>query len=193
MLVSSSEEYDTTSSDMDWIDRFVDGFTDQIILRVDQSFIDDPFNLFGISDIIKGYDKAIKAFRGEDIYIPPEISVSLYYMIHQRYILTKKGLDSMHTVISSGVYGKCPRVICNGYPFLPIGLSEVPHKSNVKLFCNNCKEIYEPRNELSQVDGCAFGSTFPNLFILMYKNLFPKKKQENQKYIPRIFGFKVVN
>ncbi|EHY66107.1 casein kinase II subunit beta [Nematocida ausubeli] len=192
MLVSSLEDYETSSSDMDWIDRFVDGFTDQMILRVDQFFIDDPFNLFGLSDLIKGYDKTIRAFRGEDIYVSPDARVILYYMIHQRYIITKKGLEGMHGIVSSGVYGKCARVFCNGFPFLPIGLSEKPNKSTTKLFCYQCKQIYEARGELGEVDGCAFGPTFPHLFILMYRNLFPEVIEE-ASYVPKIFGFQVAS
>ncbi|KAH9386610.1 casein kinase II subunit beta [Nematocida major] len=193
MLISSSEEYETSSSSLDWVDRFVHGFADSLIVRVDQPFIDDPFNLFGLSEHIKGYDKLIRVLRGEE-YEPHshELTVSLYYMIHQRYIVSKKGLEAMHSIISSGVFGKCKRVFCNGFPFIPIGLNEKPNRSTAKLFCDQCKQIYEPTNELGKIDGCAFGPTFPHLFILMYRNLFPKRR-ENIEYNPRIFGFRVAS
>lgn len=190
MLVTSSEEYETSSSSMEWIDRFLLNFLDPLLLRVDQSFIDDPFNLFGLSESIKGYENIIRVLRGEEISVPNESIIKLYCMIHQRYIITKKGLESMHNIITSGVFGKCKRVFCRGYPFVPVGLSEAPNHSTAKLFCNQCKQIYEPPNDLPKIDGCAFGPTFPHLFILMYKNLFPKRKEEIP-YIPKIFGFQI--
>lgn len=190
MLITSSEEYETSSSTLDWIDRFMDSFSGPFLVRVDQTFIDDPFNLFGLSESIKGYDTIIRVLRGEEISVPYESATKLYYMIHQRYIISKKGLESMQGIISTGIFGKCRRVFCKGFSLVPIGLSESPNHSTAKLFCNQCKQLYEPLSELSKIDGCTFGPTFPHLFILMYKNLFPKRK-EDILYTPRIFGFKI--
>ncbi|KAI5191598.1 casein kinase II subunit beta [Nematocida minor] len=190
MLVSSSEDYETSSSTVDWIDRFVQSFTDAFLVRVDQAFVDDPFNLFGLSESVKGYEKLIRILRGEELSSAHENIASLYYMIHQRYIISKKGLEAMHSTICTGVYGKCKRVFCSGFPLIPFGVSEKPNRSTTKLYCNQCKQLYEPTNELSKIDGCAFGPTFPHLFILMYGNIFPKRR-EDITYTPKIFGFRV--
>ena len=76
----------------------------------------------------------------------------IYGMIHARYILTAQGLDAMvFLLLVSDVqlqkfkectFGTCPRVYCNNYNLLPIGLSDKPGNGYVKLFCPRCKDVY---------------------------------------------------
>lgn len=44
-------------------------------------------------------------------------------------------------------FGRCPRVLCNGQPCLPVGSADVPRQSTVKIFCPKCKDIYYPRSK----------------------------------------------
>jgi Casein kinase II regulatory subunit len=44
-------------------------------------------------------------------------------------------------------FGRCPRVLCNGQPCLPVGTADVPRQSTVKIFCPKCKDIYYPRSK----------------------------------------------
>ena len=44
-------------------------------------------------------------------------------------------------------FGRCPRVLCNGQPCLPVGTADVPRQSTVKIFCPKCKDIYFPRSK----------------------------------------------
>jgi casein kinase II subunit beta len=44
-------------------------------------------------------------------------------------------------------YGRCPRVLCGGQPVLPVGLSDAPRASTVKLFCPKCEDVYYPRSK----------------------------------------------
>lgn len=71
----------------------------------------------------------------------------------------------------------------------------------VKIFCPKCQCVYHPpplRYRNSQgasssaaVDGAAFGTTFPHLFLLTFNNLVPDELLPESSYIPRVFGFRV--
>ncbi|KAI5180632.1 casein kinase II subunit beta [Nematocida sp. AWRm80] len=187
---SSTEEYNSSSSWISWIEMFIKSFSNQVVCLVDQSYIDDAFNLYGLQEIAKSYESSISVLKGEKTTGKSEAVETLYYLIHQRFITTKKGMDLMKELICSGVYGKCRRVQCCRYPLLPVGLSDQPYKHKTMLYCNHCKQIYESTDDLSLVDGCAFGKTFPHLFLLMYKTTFPHQ-QPDFVYTPRIFGFKI--
>lgn len=190
MFSTSSEEYESSSGSEDWVNVFFKTFTKQLLARVDQSYISDSFNLFGLSEEVSEYEKTIRVLRGEKDASNMEKESALYFMVHQRYILTKQGLEAMGRIISKGVFGGCVRVSCRGYPLLPIGSSIQPGVTNAKLFCNCCKDVYESFGDLAKIDGCAFGPTFPNLFVLMHKQMFPRRDR-HRKHVPRIFGFRI--
>jgi Casein kinase II regulatory subunit len=72
----------------------------------------------------------------------------------------------------------------------------------VKIFCPKCQCVYHPppvRSRSSHhggagaagVDGAAFGTTFPHLFLMTFSNLVPDPLPQNSSYIPRVFGFRV--
>ena len=44
---------------------------------------------------------------------------------------------------------------------------------------------------MAGVDGAAFGTTFPHLFLMTFSNLVPDPLPKDSAYIPRIFGFRV--
>ena len=114
----------------------------------------------------------------------------LYGLIHQRYILTNKGLQAMLEKFTNIDFGRCPRVCCNGQPVLPVGQSDQARTSTVKVYCPRCKDIYFPWSKYQgNIDGAYFGTTFPHLFMMTFNHLQPSKPQ--QEYVPKIFGFKV--
>lgn len=41
------------------------------------------------------------------------------------------------------------------------------------------------------MDGAAFGTTFPHLFLMTFNNLVPDPLPADSAYIPRVFGFRV--
>jgi casein kinase II subunit beta len=68
----------------------------------------------------------------------------------------------------NGVYGHCPRILCNKQIMLPIGLSNEMKYSRVKVYCPKCREIYKPRNKCSDIDGAYFGMYYPQIFFMVF-------------------------
>lgn len=75
----------------------------------------------------------------------------------------------------------------------------------VKIFCPKCKCVYHPPLIRSRsnhgpvnhssgngaIDGAAFGTTFPHLFLMTFNNLVPDALSPETSYTPRVFGFRV--
>jgi hypothetical protein len=60
--------------------------------------------------------------------------------------------------------------VCEGQHVLPIGLSDTPRRSSVKLFCPRCQDIYQPRTTIhTAIDGAFFGTSFAQVFLMHYK------------------------
>lgn len=118
----------------------------------------------------------------------------LYGLIHARWVVTARGLAKMVSQfqllfsdiwsdISSQLekykrcdFGRCPRVLCQSQPLLPVGLTDVPYEKSVKLYCGRCEDLYSPKSSRhGSIDGAYFGTTFPHLLFLVYPNLIPPK------------------
>ena len=60
----------------------------------------------------------------------------------------------------------------------------------VKLYCPRCEDIYNPKSSRhGAIDGAYFGTSFPHMLFQVHSNYLPSKNTE--RYVPRIFGFKV--
>ncbi|KAG5191654.1 casein kinase II, regulatory subunit [Tribonema minus] len=113
----------------------------------------------------------------------------LYGLIHARYVLTPAGIEALRDKFVAGVFGRCPRVYCHGQPVLPVGLTDRPHQSAVCLYCPRCGDVYQHRSRANlSLDGAYWGTTAAHLLLMHHTELKPKRSQE--RYIPRIFGFK---
>ena len=98
----------------------------------------------------------------------------LYGLIHQRYIITRQGMQQMVEKFEQGHFGVCPRIFCNSQFTLPCGRSDLPGLDTVKLFCPNCLDIYTPpSSRFHGIDGAFFGTTFPHLLLQSYRDLAP--------------------
>ena len=134
----------------------------------------------------------------------------LYGLVHARYVVTTRGLAKMVSTIrrirglinpadtflaqmekyKAGVFGKCPRVICESQHLLPMGQHDIPNVSFVKLYCAKCEDIYNPKSSRhNSIDGAYFGTSFHNILFQVYPALQPTKTQ--RRYEPRIYGFRV--
>ena len=113
--IDSSDESEKDS----WIDRFLSLDGHEFLCEVDTEFIQDSFNLYGLKDkmgntkfkhalktILDHYDTTASDSDDPDFNHARE----LYGLIHQRFILTRRGLDKMVRERSSFyVVLKCKR------------------------------------------------------------------------------------
>ncbi|KAK4744837.1 hypothetical protein SAY87_011149 [Trapa incisa] len=201
---TDNEESDVSGSDADdtsWISWFCNLRGNEFFCEVDDEYIQDDFNLCGLSSQVPYYDYALdlildlesshgEMFTEERNELIESAAEMLYGLIHVRYILTSKGMATMLEKYKNYEFGRCPRVYCGGQPCLPVGQSDIPRSSTVKIYCPKCEDIYYPRSKYQgNIDGAYFGTTFPHLFLMTYGHLKPQKAA--QSYTPRVFGFKI--
>jgi hypothetical protein len=62
--------------------------------------------------------------------------------------------------------------------------------SRFKNFCPRCEEVYVPKARQVNIDGAAFGTSFPHVFLKHYPMavILPPKIYH---YEPKIYGFKM--
>lgn len=172
-----------------WVGEFL-GLPENIALvKVPRDFIADRFNLIGLSKNIPNAEGALKVLLDSAEGSSDHRATTLYYLIHQRYIFTKEGLEEVFERVIHGDYGVCKNIACASAKLIPLGLTDLPDVSHVKLYCHNCRAIFHPEGDLRRLDACAFGRSFPHFLVMTYKHHFEKSKYS--KYVPRIFGFRV--
>ncbi|OVA06872.1 Casein kinase II [Macleaya cordata] len=158
---TDSEESDVSGSDGDdtsWISWFCNLRGNEFFCEVDDEYIQDDFNLCGLSSQVPYYDYALDLildvesshgdmFTEEQNELVESAAEMLYGLIHVRYILTSKGMTAMLDKYKNYDFGRCPRVYCCGQPCLPVGQSDIPRSSTVKIYCPKCEDIYYPRSK----------------------------------------------
>ncbi|KAF5322920.1 hypothetical protein D9619_000884 [Psilocybe cf. subviscida] len=175
----------TPTSTLTWISWFCSLPGHEYFCEVTEDFIEDDFNLTGLNTMVPFWKEAMEMVldvepEDEDASKIPDVSIiessaeMLYGLVHQRYILTRVGLQAMAEKYESGVFGVCPRVYCGSCNVVPCGRVDLPQHDTVKLFCPNCNDIFVPPSSRFQgVDGAYFGTTFPHLFFQTYRELAP--------------------
>jgi casein kinase II subunit beta len=100
------------------------------------------------------------------------------------------GLAKLYSKYLQGVFGNCPRALCDRQRVLPVGFSDILRSSRVKMFCPRCEETYLPKYKNINIDGAYFGTNVAHIFMSAYPNavILPPKVYY---YQPQIFGFKV--
>eukprot|EP00439_Symbiodinium_sp_Y106_P028553 s63_g3.t1 len=204
----SEEDYSEISgSDRDeeitWIEWFCHLKGNEFFVEVDEDYIQDDFNLTGLSAQVPCYEDALNMildFDDQDDHrlqddqqpLVETAAQMLYGLIHARFILTSRGMAAMLDKYNCYVYGKCPLTQCEAMnqAVLPIGTSDMLRQSAAKVYCPHCREIYFPKSsKLECLDGAYFGTTFAHLFFLTYQQLVPPTMP--QPHCPRIYGFKI--
>lgn len=187
--------------------------------EIPEDFLVDKFNLTGLGlenpKLAAAYNLVLDDFRtcrisyycninyfvvgsvDEQGGIPAELESTapkVYGLIHARYIQTPQGIAQMHKKYINGVFGCCPRVLCQNQGLLPIGLSDKPGVDSVKLYCMCCEDIYLPKSSAhNNIDGAYFGTSFPQLYILSNKIVLPPYEERVMKFVPKIFGFRLAD
>ena len=191
---------------IDWIHWFCKLKGNEYFVEVDENFIKKEENLEGIKT--KNFLKIILSEKNtKDFDLTKELLEELqdireiYGYIHKRFINTPEGLGLMREKFINGVFGYCPRMLCNKQVVLPVGLSEDMRYSQVKVFCPLCQEVYKPRDifygysdkkiiKFDLPDGVFFGTSFPQTFLMHFPDLDPRINAP-LRYIPKLYGFRI--
>ena len=191
---------------IDWIHWFCKLKGNEYFVEIDEDFIKKEENLEGINT--KNFIKIILSEKNtRDYDLTKELLIELqeireiYGFIHKRFINTPEGLGHMREKFINGIYGCCPRMLCNKQVLLPVGLSEDMRYSQVKVFCPLCQEVYKPREifygysdkkiiKFDLPDGVFFGTSFPQTFLMHFPDLDPRINN-TLKYIPKLYGFRI--
>ncbi|KAJ0405267.1 hypothetical protein ATCC90586_009774 [Pythium insidiosum] len=188
---------DYEEEDEKWIQWFCSLSGNEHFCEVPTSYIEDSFNLYGLRALIPNFQDALNIILDMtdipyDDDVPP-YAAELYGMIHARYIITSHGLDAMMKKYRDRDFGVCPRALCDGQPVVPAGMHDEWKQSEMKVFCPRCRDLYTPVTEYQSppIDGAYFGTTFPHLFFMTYRELEPPPS--TVLYVPRIFGYKIHN
>ncbi|CAI9095560.1 OLC1v1031548C2 [Oldenlandia corymbosa var. corymbosa] len=153
---SESDVSGSDGEDTSWISWFCNLRGNEFFCEVDDDYIQDDFNLCGLSSQVPYYDYAldlildVESSHDEQNELVESAAEMLYGLIHVRYILTTKGLAAMLEKYKNAEFGRCPRVYCCGQPCLPVGPSDVPRQSTVKIYCPRCEDIYTPRSRFQE-------------------------------------------
>ncbi|BGP18146.1 hypothetical protein JCM10213_007752 [Rhodosporidiobolus nylandii] len=221
-LYESSSSPSTETDTLTWINWFCSLPGHEYFCEVAEDFIEDDFNLTGLAGVVPFYKEAMEmildvepeeddeAHRVPDVSLVESSAELLYGLIHQRYILTRQGLQQMYAKYDANHFGTCPRVYCSQAKLVPCGRSDLPGVDTVKLFCPSCLDMYVPPSSRFQgIDGAFFGTTFPHLLFQTFPppstlpapQPAPADPAEREPttpatslskvYVPRIYGFKV--
>mmetsp|Transcript_3333 Transcript_3333/g.6943 ORF Transcript_3333/g.6943 Transcript_3333/m.6943 type:complete len:294 (-) Transcript_3333:203-1084(-) len=199
--LDESSELSASDEDSTWISWFTSLRGNEFFVEVDDEYIQDDFNLTGLSSLVPYYDYALDMILDVEMPIDETLNEEqqelvesaaemLYGLIHARYVLTSRGMASMADKFQNASFGRCPRVYCQGQPVLPVGRSDMPRNYTVNVYCPMCQDIFHPKSSrAASIDGAYFGTTFPHLFLLNRPNLIPTQPSHN--YTPKIYGFKI--
>ncbi|GAA5960595.1 hypothetical protein JCM3765_005870 [Sporobolomyces pararoseus] len=223
-IYESSSSPSTETDTLTWINWFCSLPGHEYFCDVAEDFIEDDFNLTGLASLVPFYKEAMEMVldvepeedetsRVPDVSIVESSAELLYGLIHQRYIITRQGLQQMYAKFEANHFGICPRVYCSQTKLVPCGRSDLPGVDTVKLFCSSCLDMYVPPSSRFQgVDGAFFGTTFPHLLFQTFPppSTLPAPSPDphtlpdggdrvhttpvtslNKVYVPRIYGFKV--
>lgn len=157
-----------------WIQQFCDLFGHDYFVPVAQDFIEDDFNLTGLSLQVPYYREALYTIldyqvdtaednangsaggnggggsgKGSKADLPNKSLLDhsaelLYGLIHARYIISKPGLTAMASKFERNEFGSCPRYYCDGMHLIPCGATDSPGQETVRLYCPCCNDIYLP-------------------------------------------------
>lgn len=199
-----NNDLDTYSSDEvdSWISQFCSAFGHDYFVEVAPEFIEDDFNLTGLSSIVPYYKQALdlildlepeEPIQPNDMPIVEHTAELLYGLIHSRFIITKQGLHAMAEKYQNNSFGSCPRYYCDGMHMMPIGRFDSPGIETIRLYCPSCNDIYLPSSSrYLNIDGAYFGTSFAGLFMKMFPEIKKQTKDRTKgQFQLKLFGFRL--
>lgn len=198
-----------------WIQQYCELFGHDYFVQVAQDFIEDDFNLTGLSQQVPYYREALYTILDYQVETaedhnndesrskrnPTELpnkallahsAELLCGLIHARYIVSKQGLTAMASKFERNDFGSCPRYFCDGMHLIPVGSTDVPGQETVRLFCPCCNDIYIPSSSrYLNIDGAFFGTTFPGLLVKMFPEIENQCRIRINKFSQNDFGLKL--
>lgn len=204
--LGSDVSEELSDSGTSWVDWFTTQRGNEFFCAVDEDYILDRFNLAGLNMEVHHFQSALDLITDNlEHDLDPitweqvdKAAKHLYGLIHARWAITNKGLTLMAEKMKRKEFGKCPRVLCQDQPVVPVGLSDIPGIKGVKLYCPKCEDVYNPSSKKQMgIDGAYFTTSLPHLILQMYPMLLPAKSssaghdQPPTRYVPKIFGFKI--
>ena len=117
----SDDSWSDSDDECDWISTHIRSYENKFLCEVDEWYIRDDFNLYGLQPYFDYYEDALKIILSEkniedydrkiqnNIYLECKL---LYGMIHARYILTSHGIKKMFAKYKQNEFGFCPRALC---------------------------------------------------------------------------------
>ncbi|CAD2091092.1 casein kinase II beta chain, putative [Plasmodium vinckei brucechwatti] len=178
-----------------WVKWFNSRVISNFLVIVDNEYIEDSFNLYGLKNEIPNFNHLLSIITGDapdDEHAKNSLekdAICLYSLIHARFITTPKGLSLMKDKYIKGDFGHCSRVSCSQHNVLPIGLFDQVKIAKVHVYCPLCQEIYKIHDDKIYLDGAFFGTSFPHIFLQTYPYYSTLKTPSY--CTSKIFGFSV--
>lgn len=191
VMTDTDSSGDSINMKRSWIEVFLEQPSSDWFCNIPVSYASDGFNTFGLEvdhehakkafiQLVGTYEESDDSFDSDSEDEIEKCTEMIFGMIHSRYIFTPEGIKEMYQKYKNGVFGSCLRYKCHQCKLLPVGLSDSPNISNVKLYCPSCQQIYEPDEKHSHLDGAYFTCSFPHYFLLELK--LSEKRSKSQMY-----------
>jgi casein kinase II subunit beta len=182
-----------------WIQQFCSQEQYCWYVEVDTDWAGDWFNQYGMSNHFDDFDDAValicdrrptnwKNYKDSQIESIHQQALRIYGMLHARWICQPKGMGQMRPKYEAGLFGQCPRFLCSGTNFIPMGTTLALRRHSAKLFCPNCYDIYRPPPGLT-LDGAHFGPAFPHFFLFEFPQF--DRVGTFKPFEMKVFGFKL--
>lgn len=185
-----------------WISDFCAIPGNEIFTEVPEEFIEDDFNLTGLSHLVPNYSEALDFILDLEPDTPMQVAKMsiieksakvLYGLIHARFIVSRVGLQAMAHKYDYNDFGSCPRVLCNSMRLLPTGRYDRVGCENVRMYCPCCMDLYVPQSSrFASIDGAYFGTSFVGLFLKTFPSIEKECIERRKKQFSlSIYGFKI--
>ncbi|CAO3662769.1 unnamed protein product [Umbelopsis vinacea] len=178
-----------------WISYFCSLAGHELYAEVPEDYIEDEFNLTGLSAIVPYYELALDIILNVDIDemvesdsdgmsndLDPSEEEGSDGLWKETPLKVPKNAQRPDVIALERYAGMLYGLIHQRYILSRNGLRQMAEKYN--------SDVYSPQTTRhSTIDGAHFGSTFPHLLLFTYPDLLPDGR--TQIYKPKIFGFRV--